>query len=489
MENLSLIYPEIFLGIVAMILLMVGVFNQKSKTVNLVLGLSAVAILISLYLQFVADFNNKGEIVEIFSGAFSFNKFTIFMKILAGLCAASICLVSINNNSFAGSENKNCFEFPVLILLSLIGVNLMISANDLIAVYLGLELLSLSSYVLCGLNRDNALSSEAAVKYFILGALASGLILFGSSLVYGFAGSTNLNDIFAKLGDYKAIEDSLALTLGWLLVLFGFVFKVSAAPMHMWAPDVYSGVSKPVLGYISTAPKVASVAFLVKIIAYQPEYLEASYSAVIAAIAIISMLVGSFAGLRQTNLKRLIAYSSIANIGYLFIALSIADEAAISSALLYLSVYLVTLIGVFAVITNINKDDKKEDLISNLAGFGVSNPLIAFCLSILMFSVAGIPPMAGFFAKFFVFIEAIRAESYVVAVIGVLSSVVACFYYLKIVKTLYFDEADPTVQLVAKYSNFSKVIIFLSIAFSLTMIFYVDRIVNVVKDSVAHLFV
>lgn len=486
MENIQLIYPEIFLSIIAMLLLMVGVFKQKAPTVNLLLGVSAFAILVSIYILFAVDFKTSGEDGIIFNGAFQFNNFSTFMKVMASIATLSVCFISINNSSFAG-ENKNCFEYPVILLLSLIGANLLISANDLIAVYLGLELLSLSSYVLVALNRDNDLASEGAVKYFILGALASGLILFGSSLVYGFAGDTNLTKVFEVVNAKGSVSEALGLTLGLTLVFAGFIFKISAAPMHMWAPDVYSATAKPVLAYLSTVPKVAAIAFLIRLVVSQPEFLQNSFSIIIIIISILSMIIGSFAGLRQENIKRLLAYSSIANMGYLLIALSVATSSAISAALFYLAVYMVTMIGVFSIIVNINKDDKVEDKISNLSGLARTNPFIAALLAIMMFSMAGIPPMAGFFAKFFVFIEAISSENYTLAIIGVVSSVVACFYYLRIIKVMYFDEPS-SINYASKATSMTKVISLVSVVFLLTLIFYVDKFLALSKVAVSAIF-
>ncbi len=486
MENLQFIYPEIFLSIIAMLLLMVGVFNQKINTVSLLSGVCAFAVAVAGYMLFAIDFNSSGVDAIIFNGAFEFNNFTIYMKLLAFLSVIAVLVISVNNNSFA-SWNKNCFEFPILILLSLVGVCLLISANDLMLVYLGLELLSLSSYVLVALNRDNELSSEAAIKYFILGALASGLILFGSSLAYGFAGDTNLTVIFDRLTELDTAENALGLILGLVLVFSGFIFKISAAPMHMWAPDVYQGVSKPVLAYLSTAPKIAAMAFLIRIVSNNPEYLQSSYTLIIIIISAFSLIVGSFAGLRQTNIKRLLAYSSIANMGFILIAVAVASQTAMTAAIFYLTVYIITIIGVFAIILNINKNDLEEDNISNLAGLSKTSPYLAFSLAVLMFSVAGIPPLAGFFAKFYVFIEAIKVGNYVISLIGVVASVVACFYYLRIIKTMYFDEPS-NIRYVSKITNSSKFIIFCSVIFSLTLIFYVNDIVSSAKSAVSILY-
>lgn len=471
MENIQFIYPEIFLSLVAMMLLMVGVFNQKISTVNLLSGVSAFSILIAFYMLFAIDFNNSGINVSIFSNSFVFSELTIFFKVLAMLSTFGVLLISVGNRSFA-SWNENCFEFPILILLSLIGACLLISANDLITAYLGLELLSLSTYILVALNRDNSLSSEAAVKYFILGALASGLILFGSSLVYGFAGDTNFDVIFDSLEIAGSIENSLGIILGILLIFSGFIFKISAAPMHMWAPDVYEGVSKPVLAYLATTPKVAAIAFLINIIARLPEFLHDSFSLIIIIISALSLIIGSFAGLKQTNIKRLLAYSSIANMGFILIALAGQGQSSFAAALFYLTVYIITVIGVFAILLNLNKNDEVEDKIDNLKGLSKTNPLIAISLAVLMFSMAGIPPMAGFFGKFFVFIEAIKEANYEIAIIGVVASVVACFYYLRIIKVMYFEQPSKE-KYMGKISKQSKCVIFLSVLFSLMLIFYV----------------
>lgn len=486
LENLSLIYPEIFLSIVAMILLMFGVFNQKTQTTNLLLGSSAFAILVSIYILFYLGFRNMNSEAYIFSGAFEFSNFTMFMKLLAGISAFAVCLISINEKTLVG-DGKNYFEYPVLVLLSLVGANILISANDLISVYLGLELLSLSSYVLCAINRDDNLSSEAAVKYFILGALASGLILFGSSLVYGFAGDTNITMIFNYISRHAEISQITGLVLGLSLIFSGFIFKISAAPMHMWAPDVYEGVSKPVLAFLATLPKVAAIAFVIRMLSSQPEFLQSSFAQILAVVSILSMVIGSFAGLRQSNIKRLLAYSSIANIGYMLIAILVVSLSSISSAVFYLTIYIITLVGIFAIISSINSEDKKQDRISSLAGLSRTHPVTAISLSIMMFSIAGIPPMAGFMGKFFVFVEAINAGNYAIAVIGVLTSVVACYYYLRIIKTMYFDEASE-IKLIIKYSNSCKFLIAVSVIFSLTLVFYVDWLIKTVSNCVSSIF-
>jgi len=485
MENLLFIYPEIFLSITAMMLLMFGAFHQKEGTSTLILSAASFSFIVALYIFLYISFDNSSSTVSLFNGGFEYSDYTYILKILVLLCAFGVTVISTGANSYAG-KNKNCFEFPVLIILATIGANLLISATDLIAVYVGLELLSLATYVIVSLNRDNDLASEAGVKYFILGALASGLILFGSSLLYGFTGTTNLAGIFDRFAELAAIENSIGIVIGLVLVLSGFIFKISAVPMHMWAPDVYQGCSKPVLTFLSTVPKIAAFAFFIRVTYMIPEYASQSFMQIIILVSAASMLLGGFAGLKQHNLKRLLAYSSIANIGYILVAVAVGTESSIEAAIIYLIIYMITIIGIFAILSLINQSEKFEDNFDILSGLSKTNPVRAFSLSVLIFSVAGIPPMAGFMAKFFVFAEAVKEGFYVLSVIGVISSVVACFYYLKIIKTMYFDDAKYA-DITIKSTYGTKFLITATVIFSLTYILYVNKVTNLAKQAVSGL--
>jgi len=352
---------------------------------------------------------------------------------------------------------------------------------------MGLELLSLATYVVVALNRDNDLASEAGVKYFILGALASGLILFGSSLVYGFTGTTNIPAIFDRVSELSAIENSIGIVVGLVLIFSGFIFKISAVPMHMWAPDVYEGVTKPVLTFLSTVPKIAAFAFIIRVVSLLPEYLSDSFLQIIILVSAASMILGAFAGLRQKNIKRLLAYSSIANIGYILVAIAVGSQAGLEAAVTYLIIYIISIIGIFAILSLINQDEKLEDNFQILSGLSQTNPVRAACLSVLVLSVAGIPPMAGFMAKFFVFSEAINAGYYILPIIGVVSSVVACFYYLRIIKIMYFDDSNVG-DLVSKSTYGVKFLIAATVIFSLTYILYVDKVTNLSKVAISSLY-
>jgi NADH-quinone oxidoreductase subunit N len=317
---------------------------------------------------------------------------------------------------------------------------LMISANNLISLYLGLELQSLSLYVVAAFRRDSVISTEAGLKYFVLGALASGMLLYGSSLIYGFAGTTSFPALAAIVAD-QAGDPPLGLLFGLVFVAAALAFKVSAAPFHMWTPDVYQGAPTPVTAFFSVAPKIAAVALLVRVVIEPFGAIAGQWQQIVMAISVLSMLLGAFAAINQTNIKRLIAYSSIGHIGYALVGLAPGDETGVRGVLVYMAIYLFMNVATFAVILCMRRDGRMVEEISDVAGLAKTRPLLAAALAISMFSMSGIPPLAGFFGKLYVFLAAVAAGFYVLAVIGVLSSVVAAFYYLRIVKVMYFDEA------------------------------------------------
>jgi NADH-quinone oxidoreductase subunit N len=332
------------------------------------------------------------------------------------------------------------FEFPVLLVLCTLGILLMISANDLIALYLGLELQSLAIYVIAAINRDSVKSTEAGLKYFVLGALSSGMLLYGMSLVYGFTGHTHFGEIAQALMVDGA--RSLGLIFGLVFILAGIAFKISAVPFHMWTPDVYEGAPTPVTAFLASAPKVAAMAMMTRIVitAFQP--VMADWQQVVVFISIASMLLGSFAAIGQTNIKRLMAYSSIGHMGYALVGLAAGTQVGVSGVMLYMLIYMVMTLGSFAIIMSMRrKDGTVVENVADLAGLSATNPFMATVLTILMFSLAGIPPLAGFFGKYFVFIAAIEAKLYALAIIGVLASVVGAYYYLRVVKLMWFDDA------------------------------------------------
>lgn len=430
LASLQLSIPEIILAVGALALLMVGVFSgERSGTT--VTGL-AVALLIISGLWLVLA---TGE-GQAYGGAFVSDAFAKFMKVLALIGSITAMVMTVGH---ARSEQLDRFEFPVLIVLSTLGMLLMISANSLLSLYLALELQSLALYVVAAINRDSLRSTEAGLKYFVLGALSSGMLLYGMSLVYGFTGQIGFQEIAAAL---TAEGRSLGLVFGLVFILAGLAFKISAVPFHMWTPDVYEGAPTPVTAFFAAAPKVAAMAMLVRIVieAFQP--VVADWQQVVVFISIASMLLGSFAAIGQRNIKRLMAYSSIGHMGYALVGLASGSMAGVRGVALYMLIYMVMTLGTFACILAMRrKEGGNVENIDDLAGLSSTNPFMATVLTILMFSLAGIPPMAGFFAKYFVFMAAIEAHLYALAIIGVLASVVGAYYYLRIIKVMWFDEA------------------------------------------------
>jgi NADH-quinone oxidoreductase subunit N len=370
----------------------------------------------------------------IFHDSFIVDGFARFMKILT-LFGAAIALIL--SSSFLKTERLNKFEYPVLILLATLGMLVMISANDLIALYMGLELQALSLYVIAAFNRDSARSSEAGLKYFVLGALSSGMLLYGASLVYGFSGSVAYADIAkAATGD----EIGLGLLFGLVFLIAGLAFKVSAVPFHMWTPDVYEGSPTPVTAFFAAAPKVAAMAVFVRVMHDGFGSAVGQWQQVIVFISIASMVLGAFAAIGQENIKRLLAYSSIGHMGYALVGLAAGTQSGVRGIAIYMAIYLVMTLGAFACVIYMRRRGTAVERISDLSGLARNDPMMAFVLAMLMFSLAGIPPLAGFFGKYFVFLAAIEAQMFTLAVIGVLASVVSAFYYLRVVKVMYFDE-------------------------------------------------
>ncbi|WP_366656252.1 NADH-quinone oxidoreductase subunit NuoN [Fodinicurvata sp. EGI_FJ10296] len=423
--------PEIFLAVAAMALLMFGVFKGQSATrptAYLALGVLAVAA--------VLVWNVEVPVVT-FSDLFVADEFGVFMKLLVLLGTAVALLMSID---FIEREGMDRFEYPVLFLFAATGMMMMVSANDLMSLYIGLELQSLSLYVVAAFHRDSVRSAEAGLKYFVLGALSSGLFLYGASMVYGFAGTTNFSDLAALFEGGQA--SSLGLVVGIAFVSAALAFKVSAAPFHMWTPDVYEGAPTPVTAFFASAPKVAAMALFVRVLVGPFGELVADWQQIVVVTAMLSMVLGAFAALPQTNIKRLLAYSSIGHVGYALVGLASGTEAGIHGVMIYMAIYMLMTLGVFAVVLTMRINGRQVEAIEDFAGLSRTHPLVAACMAVLMFSMAGIPPLAGFFAKFYVFGAAIEAGLFVLAVIGVLASAVAAYYYLRIVKLMYFDDVS-----------------------------------------------
>ncbi|WP_429808758.1 NADH-quinone oxidoreductase subunit NuoN [Ensifer sp. B1-9] len=430
LASLQLSIPELILAVGAMALLMIGVFAGE-KSASTVTGL-AVAVLIIAGLWLVLK---TGE-GEAYGGAFLSDPFAKFMKVLALIGSITAMVMTVGH---ARSAQIDRFEFPVLLVLATLGMLLMISANDLISLYLSLELQSLALYVVAAINRDSVRSTEAGLKYFVLGALSSGMLLYGMSLIYGFTGHTGFTQIAAAL---TAEGRSLGLIFGLVFVLAGLAFKISAVPFHMWTPDVYEGAPTPVTAFFAAAPKVAAMAILVRIVINAFEPVVADWQQIIVFISIASMLLGAFAAIGQKNIKRLMAYSSIGHMGYALVGLAAGSMAGVRGVLLYMLIYMVMTLGTFACILAMRrKEGENVENIDDLAGLSQTNPFMATVLTIMMFSLAGIPPMAGFFGKYFVFMAAIEAQLYALAIIGVLASVVGAYYYLRVIKVMWFDDA------------------------------------------------
>ncbi len=436
--NLIPALPEIFLACSIMALLMLGVF-QKSDTsadyirVNrLILSLSIVVIaLTGMFVLLVS-----GQQTITFNGLFIIDQFATFSKILILIGAGLTLLIS---REYLEMHHMARFEFGILALCATLGMIMMVSANDLMSLYIGLEIQSLSLYVIAAFKRDSIKSTEAGLKYFVLGALASGMLLYGSSLIYGFAGSTNFT-VLAETFEHAHGAPSIGVIIGVVFMMAGLAFKVSAVPFHMWTPDVYQGAPTPVTAFFAVAPKVAAIALFMRVMIGPFGDLVDQWQQIVWVIAIASMLLGAFAAINQTNIKRMMAYSSIGHIGFALIGLCIGDEAGIKAVLIYMGIYIFMNIGTFACILCMRRGDRMVEDISDLAGLSKSQPLLAMTLTIFMFSMAGIPPLAGFFGKLYVFMAAVEAQLYWLAIIGVLSSVVGSFYYLRIIKIAYFDE-------------------------------------------------
>lgn len=427
LPDFALAGPEILLAAGALLLLLLGAYGGE-KRAGLVSGLSALLLIVAAVAVIV------GRDGTTFDGAFVVDGFGRFLKVLVLIGSA---LAVVMTQRFAVAEKFFHFELPVLIVLATVGMLLMISAGDLIAVYLGLELQSLALYVVASFHRDDGRSTEAGLKYFVLGALSSGMLLYGASLIYGFTGHVDFAGIATAASSGQA---SLGLTFGIVFVAAGIAFKVSAVPFHMWTPDVYEGAPTPVTAFFAAAPKIAAMALFVRVVMEALEPVKAEWQQIVAFMSLASMILGAFAAIGQRNIKRLMAYSSIGHMGYALVGLAAGSEAGVYGILIYLATYLAMTAGAFAVILSMRRDGVMTEDIDSLAGLSRTNPMVAYLLGIIMFSLAGIPPFAGFFGKYFVFAAAINSGLYWLAVIGILSSVVGAYYYLRIVKIMFLDE-------------------------------------------------
>lgn len=450
--GLSLLNPEIILLAGAVILLMYGAFRGARAT-------GGITLLAVATMMFAASQLQLGAPAELgLNDLFVTDAFSQFIKLVI-LISASL-VVGMSFDWLAHEEHKK-FEYPVLVLLSTLGMLVMVSANDLLTLYLGLELSSLALYVLAAYDRDNPVSAEAGLKYFVLGALASGLMLFGSSLVYGYMGSTNFTVIADLLSQRSDAEGGVAYgaIVGMVLLVIGFSFKISAVPFHMWTPDVYQGAPTPVTMLFATAPKLAAMAVFIRLLMQPFADMLPDWQNILAIIAVASMAVGAFGALTQSNIKRLLAYGSIGHIGYTLVGLAAGTPEGIKAVLIYLTLYAFMSVGTFGFVLFMRRAGEQVESLDDLKGLSKTHPRAALFMLIMMFSMAGVPPFAGFYGKMFVFLAAMQAELYTLAVVGVLTSVVAAFYYLKIIKLMYFDEPELGIE---RYVPFvSRVVLFI----------------------------
>jgi len=437
--------PEIFLSISIFSLLMIGVFIKNSF--ETVYRLSIFVIFLILLIILSGD----NESVKIFSESFVVDKFSLYSKALILISTFFVLLIS---KRYIVDIKNNKFEYPIIVLLSLLGMFVMVSSNDLILFYLGLELQSLALYILASIDRDNIKSSEAGIKYFVLGALSSGLLLYGCSLMYGFTGSTNFEEIASNSGDFN-----VATIFGMVFILVGLAFKVSAVPFHMWTPDVYQGSPTSVTSFFSVVPKVAGIAIFIKFMYLPFREVLNEWQYILVFMSIASMILGAVAAMGQTNIKRLMAYSSIGHIGYAIAGIATGTESGFKSTLVYISIYVVMNIGAFACILLMKREGKYLEEIDELSGLSKNHPLISFALLIILFSLAGIPPLAGFFAKFYIFMAVIESGMYTLAIVGLVATVVSAFYYIRIIKIMYFDEPKKPFEKFTDYRIYGPIVL------------------------------
>ena len=464
--GLNLIFPEIFLSLALMFLLILGVFKKNSS--NLIFNLTILSLIIVAAL--ILNISSEDE-TSIFNASYKIDNLSSFMKILTILSAIFVMLTS---SKYLKLLKIFQIEYPILILSSILGMMVMISSNDLIVFYMGLELQSLALYVLASFNRDNLLSSESGVKYFVLSALSSGLLLYGCSLIYGFSGSTNFNEISFNIAD-----NQYGITFGIVFILVGLAFKISAVPFHMWAPDVYQGSPTTVTLFFAIVPKIAALCVFIRFL-YVP-FLEIidQWQMIIIFLSIASMILGAVAAIGQRNIKRLIAYSSISHIGYALAGVSTGTNEGIQSSITYITIYVIMNLAFFSCILMMKKNDNYYETIDDLSGLSKNHPILSLSMLIILFSLAGIPPLAGFFAKFYIFTAVIERSMYFLAIIGLLSTVVAAFYYLRIIKIIYFDPSKEKYD--SDHSIGLKLSLILSTLFILFYFIYPNSLIGIIS--------
>ena len=469
-NNLNILLPEIFLSLSIFSILMLGVFIKKSF--NIVFNLTSLILILTIAIIL----NNPNNEVKIFLDSFIRDSYSNYFKIL--ILISSLFVLNSSKN-FITENNLDKFEYPIIILLSILGMFFMVSSNDLILFYLGLELQSLSLYILASIDRDNLRSSESGIKYFVLSALSSGLLLYGCSLLYGFTGSTNFDLIANQL-----TKENVGAVFAMVFILVGLAFKVSAVPFHMWTPDVYEGAPTSITNYFAVVPKVAGLALLIKFMLIPFSNILLEWQTILIFISIASMILGAVAAIVQKNIKRLLAYSSIGHIGYALAGVATGEISGYESSIIYISIYVIMNIGAFSCLYLLKKDGQYKENISDLSGISKKHPLLAISLLIILFSMAGVPPLGGFFAKFYIFTAVLEKEMYALAIIGLLTTVISAFYYLKIIKTIYFDESFITLEKVKNKT--AQVSIFLSCSILLTFFLYPAILSNIVSSLFAN---
>ena len=472
MVNINLVFPEIFLSLWLLIFIPLGVYSGGDKenrqsyfTIFSIIGLLG-TLLIVLMGEYKAARGFNDLIVN--------DRLVVFLKSLVLLSGIVVLIIS---EKYRTLKKLYLFEYPVLILFSILGMLVMLSSNDFITLYLGLELQSLSLYVLAAIKKDSLKSSEAGLKYFILGALASGFFLFGVSLLFGITGTTTYTVLSNNILSVE--NNSLLLIFSIILILSSIAFKLSIAPFHMWTPDVYEGAPTSVTAFFAVVPKIAAIGVLMRILYIALIDIHLIWNQLILILGMLSIFVGAFGALLQINIKRLMAYSAISNIGYIFLALSLGSQLGLEASLIYISVYTVSTLGSFAFILSMEKDNIMLNNISSFAGLSKSNPFYSICFSIILLSLAGLPPLAGFIAKFYIFKAIIIADYLWIAVVGIMGSVISAYYYLNIVKVMYLDEAEELFKIESKKSI--KLILFISALLILTFLIYADSLIDLMS--------
>ena len=465
-NSLNILLPEVFLTLSIFSILMIGVFIKKSF--NLVFNLSTITLLVTAGIIF----NSSSVSEKIFQESFTKDTFSNFFKIL--ILISSLFVLNSSRN-FISVKKIDKFEYPIIVLISILGMFFMLSSNDIILFYLGLELQSLALYILASIDRDNLRSSESGIKYFVLSALSSGLLLYGCSLLYGFTGSTNFDLIAEQLNN-----NNTGAIFAMVFILVGLAFKVSAVPFHMWTPDVYEGAPTSITSFFAVVPKVAGFALLIKFMFIPFSKIVLEWQTIIVFISIASMVLGAVAAIVQKNLKRLLAYSSIGHIGYALAGVATGVVPGYESAVVYISIYVIMNIGAFSCLYLMKKNGEYKENISDLSGVSKKHPALAISFLIILFSLAGIPPLGGFFAKFYVFSSVIEQGMYTLAIIGLLTTVISAFYYLRIIKTIYFDDNAITFDPIK--DRFAQLTVFLSCTVLLTFFLYPSFLNNIVNS-------